>query len=34
MALESILYISDQRTCSNSVLAALEATGCEVVGTN
>ncbi len=34
LALESILYISDQATSSNSVLAALEATGCEVVGTD
>ena len=34
MALESVLYISDGRTCSNSVLSALEATGCEVVGSN
>ena len=33
MALESILYISDQAT-SNSVPAALEATGCEVVDTD
>lgn len=32
MALESILYISNQATSSNSVLAALEATGCQVVG--
>jgi DNA-binding NtrC family response regulator len=34
MALESILYISDQASSRNSVLAALEATGYEVVGTN
>jgi CheY-like chemotaxis protein len=34
LALESILYISDQATSCNSVLAALEATGCEVVGTD
>ena len=34
MALESILYISDQATSRNSVLAALEDTGCEVVGTD
>jgi DNA-binding NtrC family response regulator len=34
VALESILYISNQATSSNSVLAALEATGCEVVGTD
>jgi CheY-like chemotaxis protein len=34
LALESILYISDRRTCSSSVLSALEATGCEVVGTD
>jgi DNA-binding NarL/FixJ family response regulator len=34
LALESILYISDQATSSNPVLAALEATGCEVVGTD
>jgi len=34
MALETILYISDQTTCSNSVLAALKATGYEVVCTN
>jgi DNA-binding NtrC family response regulator len=31
---ETILYISDQATSNNSVLAALKATGCEVVGTN
>lgn len=34
MALESILYISDQASSRNSVLAALEATGYEVVGAN
>jgi DNA-binding NtrC family response regulator len=34
LALESILYISNQATSSNSVLAALEATGCEVVDTD
>jgi CheY-like chemotaxis protein len=34
LALESILYISNQGTSSNLVLAALEATGCEVVGTD
>jgi DNA-binding NtrC family response regulator len=34
MALESILYISDQASSRNSVLAALKATGYEVVGTN
>jgi CheY-like chemotaxis protein len=34
VALESILYISDHGTSSNSVLAALEATGREVVGTD
>jgi DNA-binding NtrC family response regulator len=34
LALESILYISDPATSSNSVLAALEATGCEVVDTD
>jgi hypothetical protein len=34
VALESILYISNQATSRNSVLAALEATGCEVVGTD
>jgi DNA-binding NtrC family response regulator len=34
LAIESILYISDHGTSSNSVLAALEATDCEVVGTD
>jgi DNA-binding NtrC family response regulator len=34
LALESILYICDLAISSNSVLAALEATGCEVVGTD
>jgi hypothetical protein len=34
LALESILYISNQATSSNSVLAALEASGGEVVGTD
>jgi DNA-binding NtrC family response regulator len=34
MALASILFISDQASSRNSVLAALEATGYEVVGTN
>jgi DNA-binding NtrC family response regulator len=34
MARETILYISDQAANSNSVLAALKATGYEVVSTN
>ena len=34
MTNETILYLSDQATNSNSVLAALKATGCEVVSTN
>jgi DNA-binding NtrC family response regulator len=34
MALESILYISDEASSRNSVLAALEAAGYQVVGTN
>jgi hypothetical protein len=31
---ETILYLSDQAANTNSVLAALKATGCEVVSTN
>jgi len=34
MTNETILYLSDVATNSNSVLAALKATGCEVVSTN
>jgi len=34
LALESILYISNQATSNDSVLAALQATGCEVVRTD
>ena len=34
MTNETILYLSDLATDSNSVLAALKATGCEVVSTN
>jgi CheY-like chemotaxis protein len=34
MTNETILYLSDLATNSNSVLAALKATGCEVVSTN
>jgi DNA-binding NtrC family response regulator len=34
MTNETILYLSDQATNSNSVLAALKATGYEVVSTN
>jgi CheY-like chemotaxis protein len=34
MTNETILYLSDHATNSNSVLAALKATGCEVVSTN
>ena len=34
MTNETILYLSDLATNSNAVLAALKATGCEVVSTN
>jgi DNA-binding response OmpR family regulator len=34
MTLETILYLSDQATSSDSLLAALKATGYEVVSTN
>jgi CheY-like chemotaxis protein len=34
MTLETILYISDQATSSDSLLAALKGTGYEVVSTN